>query len=182
MDYGQIYYDLIERALRRTLTQDIYIEKHHIWPKCLGGLDEKGNLVKLTAEEHFLAHQLLVKMFPNNKGLVFACHAMCMDKNGNRVNNKMYGWLKRKCSEASKTRIGPNTGNKHSEVTRLKMSNSHKGKTISKEIRLKQSQNMKGKKLSPETIAKRQATRMANGGYNWSLETNAKRSSSKKKN
>lgn len=40
-----------------------YYECHHIKPRSLGGADDKNNIVKLTAREHFICHWLLVKMF-----------------------------------------------------------------------------------------------------------------------
>ena len=84
-----------------------YTEKHHIIPKCIGGNDCKNNLVMLTPEEHYLAHQLLVKIYPNNTKLVFAAKMMSVGHIGRR-RNKLYGWLRRKCSEV---RLGTkNTG------------------------------------------------------------------------
>jgi hypothetical protein len=64
-------------------------------PTCVGGEDVSGNKVWLTAEEHYVAHQLLVKMHPNHFGLAHAAIMMTRDKYGNRVNNKLFGWLKR---------------------------------------------------------------------------------------
>jgi hypothetical protein len=89
MNYIQIYEKLIDRSRIRTL--DGYGEMHHIVPRCMGGTNTKNNLVKLTPEEHYIAHQLLVKIYPNNEKLVFAAHMMC-----NGRSNKLYGWLKRK--------------------------------------------------------------------------------------
>lgn len=40
-----------------------YYELHHIKPRSFGGTDDKENLVKLTAREHFICHWLLVKMY-----------------------------------------------------------------------------------------------------------------------
>ena len=92
MDYKKIYNSLIEKAKIRNCIEDEYYEKHHIIPRCLGGSDEKENLIKLTPEEHYVAHQLLVKIWPNENKLVFAAAMMIP----NRPSNKMYGWLKRK--------------------------------------------------------------------------------------
>jgi hypothetical protein len=39
MNYQKIYNQIIERAQNRIL--EGYVEKHHIIPKCLGGLDNK---------------------------------------------------------------------------------------------------------------------------------------------
>lgn len=69
MDYKNIYYKIIENAKNETENGNRcigYFEKHHILPKSLGGSNDKENLVKLTAREHFVCHLLLVKM--HNKG------------------------------------------------------------------------------------------------------------------
>ena len=93
MDYLKIYDKLIERARTRKL--NIYVERHHIIPVCMNGSDDPENLVELTPEEHYVAHQLLVKIHPDNDKLVYAVHMMCMPRPG-RMNNKLHGWLKRK--------------------------------------------------------------------------------------
>lgn len=87
MDYFKIYASLMAKGKERTL--DCYTEGHHIIPKCMGGLDSKENIVDLTPEEHFVAHLLLVKMYPKNGRLIYAANMM-----GNRCNKK-YGWLRR---------------------------------------------------------------------------------------
>jgi hypothetical protein len=95
MKYDKIYDDLIERARGRLI--EGYVEKHHIVPKCMGGSDDASNLVSLTPEEHYIAHQLLVKIHPTHYGLLNA--AIAMTRQGTyviRSKNKMYGWLKRK--------------------------------------------------------------------------------------
>ena len=93
MNYNRHYYLLIERAKNRNITG--YYENHHIIPRCMNGSDNEDNLVKLTPEEHYLAHQLLVKMYPENRKLVRAA-VMMIPK---RPSNKMYGWLRRKFSQ-----------------------------------------------------------------------------------
>jgi hypothetical protein len=62
MDYTRIYNQIVERAQTRKL--EGYVEKHHIVPKCIGGLDVKENIVELTAREHFLCHMLLCEIYP----------------------------------------------------------------------------------------------------------------------
>ena len=52
MNYQRIYDQIINRAKERTL--EGYKEKHHIIPKCMGGSNEKQNLIELTAKEHFI--------------------------------------------------------------------------------------------------------------------------------
>ena len=93
MDYQKHYDNLVNRARNRSVLQ--YTEKHHIVPRCMGGTDEESNLVKLTPEEHFVAHQLLVKLFPNNQKLIYAAVVMTRGHNGKRNNNKMFGWIRK---------------------------------------------------------------------------------------
>ena len=67
--YQKIYDSLIEKRRREPLTKNkkdpnyIYCETHHILPKCLGGSNDKENLINLTAREHFIAHKLLLKIY-----------------------------------------------------------------------------------------------------------------------
>jgi hypothetical protein len=97
VNYQKIYDSLISRARNRVL--EGYTEKHHIIPKCLDGTDDAANLVALTAEEHFLAHQLLVKLHPENRKLIFAAHMMTRSNGKNPRNNKEYSWLRKRRSE-----------------------------------------------------------------------------------
>ena len=53
-----------------------YYEKHHIIPRCMGGLDEDSNYVLLTYREHVLAHVLLSILNPESFKLKFALNAM----------------------------------------------------------------------------------------------------------
>lgn len=74
MDYKKIHDSLITKANFRKL-ENIPIEKHHIVPKCVGGSNEKTNIVELTPKEHFLAHKLLAKIY-DCKGLRYAYNMM----------------------------------------------------------------------------------------------------------
>jgi hypothetical protein len=56
------YYNIIQRAKTRNLPPEIYVERHHIIPRSLGGTNEDDNLVVLTAREHFVCHLLLTRM------------------------------------------------------------------------------------------------------------------------
>lgn len=60
MNYKKIYNQII--AKRKLFPFEGYTETHHIIPRCLGGTDDKDNLVKLSAREHFICHLLLVKI------------------------------------------------------------------------------------------------------------------------
>jgi hypothetical protein len=97
MNYLNHYNRLIDRARNRVLHS--YTESHHIIPICMGGVDDKVNLVDLTPEEHYTAHQLLIKIYPDDRKLVHAAIMMTVgNENHNRSMNKLYGWLRRKHS------------------------------------------------------------------------------------
>ena len=101
MDYQKHYDLLVKRGKSRKL--EGYKERHHIVPRCMGGSDDASNLVDLTAEEHFLAHQLLVKITrKKNAKLVFALQMMTLNASGGRNNNKRYAWIKKAISENMK--------------------------------------------------------------------------------
>lgn len=102
MNYWKHYHFLIERA--RTRSAPTPCEKHHVLPRCMGGSNAKSNIVALTPEEHFVAHQLLVKMHPKNVPLVTALQYLCSSNGRDSRNNKMYGWIRRQAGEAQKQR------------------------------------------------------------------------------
>ena len=60
--YTKRYYNIIENA--RVRFWDGYTETHHIIPRCLGGSDDKTNLIELNGHEHLVCHLLLRKMLP----------------------------------------------------------------------------------------------------------------------
>ncbi len=74
MLYQKIYDQIIEKAKTRMISE--YSEKHHIVPRCLGGSDDKDNLVRLTFREHFLCHWMLCKIHPDNQKLIHAFSRM----------------------------------------------------------------------------------------------------------
>jgi hypothetical protein len=60
--YTRWYNTIIQRAQTRNLPPEMYVERHHIIPRSLGGTNDSDNLVVLTAREHFVCHLLLTKM------------------------------------------------------------------------------------------------------------------------
>ena len=107
MNYEKHYHTLITRAKNRTLNEGY--ETHHIVPRCLGGSDEHTNLARLTPEEHYTAHLLLVKIH-NDPRLIYAARMMIVSSKYTRRNNKMYGWLKRRYIELCRKRTGDTNG------------------------------------------------------------------------
>lgn len=62
MNYQRIYDEFI--ADRRIKESSLigYTEKHHVLPRSLGGDNSKENLIKLSAQDHYFAHELLAKI------------------------------------------------------------------------------------------------------------------------
>lgn len=77
MNYRKIYNNIINNAKDRNINNQYY-EIHHIIPKCIGGEDDNENLVQLTLREHFICHELLVKIYPNIKSLKCALWIICI--------------------------------------------------------------------------------------------------------
>ena len=89
MNYEKHYIALVDTYGQCSKPAKGYHERHHILPKCMGGKDTFENLTYLTARQHLLAHWLLMKAFPEVKGLKIAYATMC-SRDGVRVSPKMY--------------------------------------------------------------------------------------------
>jgi len=184
--WGKHYLKLCGRALSRDLNESIYVEKHHVFPKSLYG--DNGFVVKLTAPEHYIAHQLLVKMFPKNRKLIYAARMMTVnDHRSQKRNNKLYGWLKEAYSragqsiESNRKRSKTQTGLKQSEETKKKKSLAlmghpawNKGMKHTDAARKKMSVALKGKKKSEEHRKKLSVAKKGKSNGHHSEETKRK--------
>lgn len=145
MNYEKIYNQIVNRAKNRIL--ECYTEKHHIIPRCMGGSDDKENLVSLTAREHFLCHHLLVRIYPENIKLKFALWAMCNMKSKRQSryvpSSKIYESIKL-------------------EVIKL-ISEKKKGVKLTEEHKRKTSETLKGRKRPQEVIDKIHKKRLVSG-------------------
>lgn len=195
MDYQKIYNNLTHREMQRVG----YVEKHHILPRCMGGLSNKENLVDLSPEEHYLAHLLLCKIHPGNQKLLYAAMNMTtgsMINNGKR-NNKAYGWLRRQYSKSmsgdnNPSRRNPNLqkeaakkriGQKRTDETKARMSAAQKGRILTTEHKSKLSIAATNRPpISDETRQKLKQRKPNKSmlGKTMSEETKAKMSASQK--
>lgn len=130
MDYRRIYYQLIEK--RQQILVEGYSEKHHILPKCLKGTNNTENLVRLSAREHFIAHQLLVKMYPKVNRLIRALNLM-MYCNQQKYTSRQFEWIKIMYRENNSGKNNSFYGKKHTEENRIKCGAKNRGKKASKE-------------------------------------------------
>ena len=70
MTYNEFIQNIL--STRGRFNVNGYKERHHILPKCMGGNDDKENLIDLTAQEHYEAHRLLAIENPDNNSLQLA--------------------------------------------------------------------------------------------------------------
>src|SRR5690606_23020829 len=101
MNYYNIYNSLMSsrKLLNRKSNNDGKLERHHIIPKCMGGTNDKNNLVYLTTKEHFIAHLLLTKIYNgrDKAKMIFAFSKMCQcNPNQKRITNSRYFTLAKK--------------------------------------------------------------------------------------
>ena len=143
MNYSLIYNNLMLKGQSLHSTRQIEkskgecFENHHIIPKCMAGSDDPDNLVYLTPEEHFLAHRLLIKIYPMVYDLYLSVQIM-IGSGKYQKNNKTYGRIKRMIQEQKKILGMP-------LETRNKISKSRKGIEFTKEHKIKISESRLGK-------------------------------------
>lgn len=105
MNHQRVYDSLITKARLRGLNKkriDFYVETHHIIPRCIGGKNDKSNLVLLSAREHSLAHVLLAKIHPTNYGLVQA--GISMAGRSGQINTRLHAKLREAAQDIIKAK------------------------------------------------------------------------------
>lgn len=134
MNHQRVYDSLIEKARPRGLNKKkigFYTETHHILPRCIGGVDDKSNLVLLSAREHAIAHVLLAKIHPDNYGLVQAGISMA-GKSG-RINTRLHAKLREAARDVIKAKSKEIYANGISDIHRENLSKASR-KTKSKAV------------------------------------------------
>ena len=182
---------IIAKAKNRTL--EGYKEVHHIIPKSCGGLNDKDNIVNLTAREHYVIHLLLPYFTTGNakhkmlNAFIFMTSKSKFCKRDYKIHSRVYKKLKSEFAASLKgRRLTPEwkakisktlTGTKLPKSVRRKISLANMGKKISEKSRLAlaiRNKNNKfnlGKKASLET---RKKLSIAHTGKKLSNETKAK--------
>jgi hypothetical protein len=177
--YARWYKQIVTRAKSRTLSNDVYTEKHHVIPKSIGGTNLKDNLVVLTAREHFICHWLLIKFTTGRFKLKMAAALSMMHRtNNDQINryksvnfSRIYQSIKILNSEFASDR---NSGRTYSPEAKARMSEAQKkayretwtpemkarrnaavaeanrNRVYTDEMRANRSKGLKGIKRSPE--------------------------------
>ena len=197
MDHKKQYDALIQSRRKKGIPEG-YVEKHHIIPKSFGGGNDQDNLISLTAREHFIAHRLLAKIYPNS-GMTHAVWRMtCANLTMKRftVTSRVYEQLRKdhayRVSTDEEAKIKKSLATKgkkqtpeHVEArTKSRLKN---GPWLSEETKKKIGDGNRGKigtwsgkKIPVEYVEKRNQTRKENGNYTWSEERKVKFSESRR--
>jgi hypothetical protein len=169
--YTKWYIDIINHAINRDCPNE-YTEKHHIIPKCfsIGHERDNGNIVSLTGKEHYICHQLLVRMVSDKTlKLKLSCAALRMAFS-NDVNDRYkitaaaYEMIKTQLSKNKKgttgkkwtveqraklkSRIPHNKGVPMSETAKQNLREKRKLQVVKAETRKKVSDTLRGKPWS----------------------------------
>lgn len=83
LTYNEFIQNILDTRGRFGVPEGEYKERHHIVPKCMGGANDKNNLIDLYAKEHYIAHELLAKENPHNSVLNYVWAMM-----SNRIKDK----------------------------------------------------------------------------------------------
>jgi NUMOD3 motif len=141
--YTTWYYNIINNAKSRTLSPDVYTEKHHIIPRSMGGDNCADNLVKLTAREHFVCHLLLVKMVPSSF-IHKMQSAITRFMQATSYQKRFFtSWEYKKIREYY---VKSKIGRSRSQETKIKISEKLKGRKISDEQKIKMKGRFSGEK------------------------------------
>jgi len=152
--YRNIYIRLIVRCQNMTDEElSGYNEKHHIIPKCLGGSNDRENLVVMPVRYHIVAHMVLAKAFPEIRSLQIAVLCMFSLGNGERKSKIERYYSSRQVGEIRSETVknisgenSPNFGIIRSEEFKEKVRQANLGKKASDETKKKMSEARKGEK------------------------------------
>lgn len=163
MDYKKVYYKLMNKAKleNRKKSNVIYFEAHHIKPKSFGGEGDcrntnHPNIVLLTPKEHYIAHLLLTKIYPNSSAMHTALWNMLITKQNVRYkpSSKTYSKVREAYILSTKGTTNPFYGKSHNAETKQKISIKAKGNTRwlgknhTEDSKIKMSNHKKGKLLN----------------------------------
>lgn len=155
--YLNRYISFVERCqLKNEKILEGYYEKHHICPKAKDAFPEykdfrkfPQNCILLTAKQHFIAHMILWKAYPQLRSVRETFWIMSNIEN-RKIRSRFYEILKQEKSVSTSI---CHTGKIVSKITREKLSVYRKGKTYNEimgeekasELKQRQSAQRKGK-------------------------------------
>ena len=177
------YVSIIHQRQLNPLPKDEYGEVHHIIPRSCGGCDKKWNKVKLTPEEHYLAHYWLTFIYATgeeHKAMVYAWNQVNGRIKGDFISAEEYGRLKRELSRLVSERMsggsswnkgikgtgGGFKGHHHTDDAKSRISTAQKNKVVSESTRRKISEGNKGRPKSEEQKRKQSEAMKGHPAWN----------------
>jgi hypothetical protein len=169
MNYRKLYDKLVtsRKSLNRKKNLEVYYEAHHIKPKCFGGDGDcrnikHPNIVLLTPKEHYIAHLLLVAIYPESPAMKKALWNMCITGKKERYKPFARTFEKIRLAYIASVQDSGGTfyGKKHTIESLVKIGAASKGRKAnlgnrySEETRKKLSEIAKQRKLSNQTRKK----------------------------
>lgn len=168
MTHLEEYNKIIEFRKSNQLPEDQYGENHHIVPRSVCPIlkDSPDNIVRLSAQEHFLAHSHLWLAYRDElkekkwaKSMCFAVFRMKRQALKSDNIEAFAAMYENARAESLKVLHYNRIGTHHSEETKKRMSASQKGKPKSIQQRLKISKSLKGRKSWKKGIPMREETK-----------------------
>lgn len=159
--YVTRYVKFIKSIQKKGTRQLEYVEKHHIVPKSIDS--SISDLIVLTYREHFIAHLILLRIFPigslYRQKMTYALHRMCYrDSNkistASIVTSRVFEVIRKEYKKSVSGINSPLYGKPRSEEVKEKLRIANTGKTLSIEARKKLSESLKGRIVSEETRKK----------------------------
>jgi hypothetical protein len=181
MNYRLIYNRLTDKECigYRSKQDNMYYEAHHIKPRCFGGKGDcrniqHPNIILLTPKEHYIAHLLLTRIYPESPAMWKALWSMCtVDPNKSRYkpSARMYNQIRENYIKAVKGSGNHFFGRKHNQLSLIKIAEASKGrkpnlgKKLSEETRKKMSDARKGKIFITDATKKKISKSMGGGNH-----------------
>lgn len=156
--YTKWYEQIIEKAKEQNLCisrrqakkYEGYTEVHHIIPRSFGGSNDKENLVRFSAREHFICHWLLTKMVSGDYRNKMLAAFVLMSGDGSKsarynfkiTSSRVFEQIRIDYAEYQRKK---QSGREVSQITRDKISAANKGREHTEEWKKHVSALLKGK-------------------------------------
>lgn len=167
MNYKKIYDQFIKDRRKKEKDLSGYTEIHHVIPRSLGGTDCPGNLIKLSASDHFFCHLLLSKIHSGKMAIAlsFMCSGLSRSSYGVKPKRWAYEYAKNEMSKYQKLKYSgegnPFYGMSHTDETKKIISKNRTGKMKGeKHFAYGKASPLRGRKSSDEAKRKNSISKM----------------------
>ena len=136
LTYNEFIQNILDTRGRFGVPDGEYKERHHILPKCMGGNNDKENLIDLYPQEHYEAHRLLALENPHDSLLNYVWGMMT-----NRITKQFTN---------SDEVVSKEDYDETRRALAKYLSEVHKGQSFTEEHKRKISEALKGREFSEE--------------------------------